>query len=124
METQSTQVKSGRRRRFSVEEKRRIVAEHRPTAADLAAQHRRRPRPLKLAGPSPLRDSVVELPSNGYSPWATTQLCARDPATATVCHETIYQAIYDGTLGLKPGEYLRSKRRRRNLHNPPHTKFS
>ena len=66
-----------------------------------------------LAADSRLRDRVVELVTKGYSPVATAALCARQPDDGMVCAETIYQAIYDGTLGLNASDCLRSRRARR-----------
>jgi IS30 family transposase len=59
--------------------------------------HARRPKPAKLAQPGPLRDGVLALLAQRWSP---RQIAARlrrefpDQAELRVSHETIYQAIY------------------------------
>ncbi len=93
-------------------------AAYRPGAAtNRAAAQRRRPKPGRLGTDNRLRARVIELVKAGNSPWATAMLCARDTTLGRVCHETIYQRIYDGTLGVKPDDCLRSKRRRRKHRN-------
>ena len=89
------------------------------TAGDAAATRRRRPKPLLLAGESPLQARVIDLLSSGYSPVATAALVGRQPDHRTVCAETLYQAIYAGTLGLKATECLRSRRPRRKKRRAP-----
>jgi IS30 family transposase len=87
---------------------------YRPATANITAREKqRRPKTPKLVGPSALADAVRARISEGNSPWATAQLCRRDPTLAPVCAETIYRAIYNGTLDLKPEQCLRSRRRRR-----------
>ncbi|MEZ5381610.1 MAG: IS30 family transposase [Microthrixaceae bacterium] len=87
------------------------------TAGHGAATRRRRPKVPLLALDSPLRTRVVGLVSKGFSPVATAALCGRHGGEGTVCAETIYRALYDGSLGLKPGDCLRSRRRRRKRRN-------
>ena len=83
------------------------------TAGDAATARRRRPKSSILSIEGTLRDVVIELLGEGFSPVATAALCAREDGPGTVCAETIYQAVYDGTLGLKATECLRSRRPRR-----------
>ena len=83
------------------------------TADDAAAVRRRRPKTPILSVESTLRDKVIELVSTGFSPVATAALCAGEADLGAVCAETIYQGVYDGTLGLKATACLRSRRPRR-----------
>ncbi|MFZ2548537.1 MAG: IS30 family transposase [Candidatus Microthrix subdominans] len=93
---------------------------YRPSVAgDAAASRRRRPKTLLFAVESPLRARVIELLSEGYSPVAAAALVCRQPDDGTVCAETLYQAVYGGTLGLKAAECLRSRRARRKRRRAP-----
>jgi len=86
---------------------------YRPAVAQHAAvRARRRPRLSILAVPSGIRDRVAGELKQGRSPvaiWA--DLVAENQPR--VCVETIYTAVYDGRLGVKPAECLRTRRRRR-----------
>ena len=93
---------------------------YRPVAADRCAQAcRRRPRTPLLGRPGPLRDRVRAELSVGRSPLAIwADLAAED--AERVCVETIYTAVYDGTLDLNATECLRrrqAKRRRRQTRH-------
>jgi IS30 family transposase len=48
----------------------------------------------------------------GFSPAACAARLRRSGAGA-ICHETIYRSVFDGSLGLKPSECLRTRRPRR-----------
>jgi transposase, IS30 family len=87
---------------------------YRPAIAERrASQYRLRPKPAKLAA-GPLRQRVINELSVGRSPYAIhADLAADTSIHTTVCVETIYQAVYRGTLGLKPAHCLRSRRPRR-----------
>jgi len=86
---------------------------YRPAVAQNAAvRARRRPRLSILAVPGGIRDRVATELRQGRSPvaiWA--DLVAENQPR--VCVETIYTAVYDGRLGVKPAECLRTRRRRR-----------
>jgi IS30 family transposase len=48
----------------------------------------------------------------GFSPAGCAARLRRSGAGA-ICHETIYRSVFDGSLGLKPSECLRTRRPRR-----------
>ena len=66
------------------------------TAGDAATARRRRPKSSILSIEGTLRDVVIELLGEGFSPVATAALCAREDGPGTVCAETIYQARPQG----------------------------
>ncbi len=81
---------------------------YRADPADTAARACRRGRPRRLADPV-LAAAVNKHLKAGYSPAGTARL------VGDVSTETIYQGIYDGTLGLDPTVVLRTRRPRRRL---------
>src|SRR5271157_6070114 len=93
---------------------------YRPTTADRrATKELRRPRARRLAEPGPLRDRVTAELKMGRSPvaiWADLVAEAVD----RVCVESIYAALYSGSLDLKPTECLRSRRPRRRRRQARH----
>lgn len=84
---------------------------YRPAVAHAAAcAALGRPRECRLAASGLLRDRVAAELRRGRSPYA---ICADMDAEAVVgrpCVETIYTAIYNGALGVKARECLRSRR--------------
>ncbi len=92
---------------------------YRPTKAQQRCdQQRRRPRPRQLDPGDPHRDRITAEPRLGRSPWAIRADLIAQGHENVPCVETIYQAIYDQRLGLKPTECLRTRRpRRRHRQN-------
>lgn len=90
---------------------------YRPAIADRTATAAQpRPRPRRLAADGPLRDRIITELTAGRSPWAIwADLVAE--GVATPCVETIYLSVYDGTLGLRPRDVLRTRRPRRRDRN-------
>lgn len=87
---------------------------YRPAAAERrAAKCRRRPRARCLAAPSELRTRVRAELALGRSPVAIRLDLDADDVAGRPCVETIYAAVYDGTLGVKARECLRMRRPRR-----------
>lgn len=87
---------------------------YRPAVAHAAAGVAlRRPRVSRLAVPGPLRDRVRGELVDGRSPYAIAADLAAEQVEGGVCTETIYTAVYDGTLGLKASACLRTRRARR-----------
>jgi IS30 family transposase len=87
---------------------------YRPAAADRRADRcRRRPRTRGLAEPSELRTRLRTELKLGRSPVAIRLDLDADEIAGRPCVESIYLAIYDGTLGVKPRECLRMRRPRR-----------
>ncbi len=62
---------------------------------------------------APLRERIATELRLGRSPVAIRSDLVAEDAPGRPCVETIYQAIYDGALGVRPSECLRSRRRRR-----------
>jgi len=95
---------------------------YRPAASQRRAERRRRrPRPRRLEGPGPLRDRIAAELRSGRSPAAVCADLAAEGVAGRPCCETVYQAVYCGALGLRPGECLRTRRRsrrRRGARNP------
>ena len=60
-----------------------------------------------------LRERIATELRLGRSPVAIWSDLVAEDAPGRPCVETIYQAIYDGALGVRPSECLRSRRRRR-----------
>jgi IS30 family transposase len=87
---------------------------YRPAAAQRRAHRcRRRPRARVLAEPSELRTRLQAEFRLGRSPVAIVLDLDADNVAGRPCVETIYLAVYDGTLGVKPRECLRMRRPRR-----------
>jgi transposase, IS30 family len=89
-------------------------------AAQVGASRRaRRPKTPKLCEPGPLRDRVTSELKAKRSPWA---ICADIGAEGgpSLCHETVYQAVYDGMLDVKARECLRWRRPRRRHRQARH----
>lgn len=87
----------------------------RDSYSPLAAQTRReelsrRRRPPKLSDPV-LAERVVDDLVAGFSPAATARRLAAEGTM--ISHETIYRAVYDGTIQVDPRVCLRSGRARR-----------
>jgi IS30 family transposase len=94
---------------------------YRPAMADRRAEAnrpRRRPRRLSVAGA--LRDRVRKELTEGRSPEAIWADLVAEGAGEMVCTETIYTAIYDGTLGIAATACLRSRRARRRHRQTRH----
>jgi IS30 family transposase len=95
---------------------------YRAAGADRRADRcRRRPRIRGLAEPSELRTRLRTELKLGRSPVAIVLDLDADEIAGRPCVETIYAAVYDGTLGVKPHECLRMRRprrRSRNTRNP------
>lgn len=93
-----------------------------PSAAQSRSEvMRRRPRPLKLSDPG-LAQRVTDLLGEGFSPAGTARLLAREGIG--VSHETIYQAVYDGTIKVDAAQCLRTgrtvrRRRKKDLTTNP-----
>jgi len=94
---------------------------YRPALAERRADKQRcRPRPHRLALAGPLRERVTAELTLGRSPVAIWADLVAEDATERVCPETIYAALYNGILDVKPTECLRMRRprrRRRQLRN-------
>lgn len=87
---------------------------YRPAAADLrAGRCRRRARGTMLATPGVLRERIRAELQLGRSPVAIVLDLDADGVTGRPCVETIYTAVYDGTLDVKARECLRMRRPRR-----------
>jgi IS30 family transposase len=94
---------------------------YRPAAADRRADRcRRRPRPRLLAEPSELRTRLQTELKLGRSPVAIVLDLTADEIEGRPCVETIYLAIYDGTLKIKPRQCLRMRRPRRRSRTARH----
>jgi IS30 family transposase len=78
-----------------------------------------RPKTPKLCEPGPLRERVTGELKVGRSPWA---ICAdlRAEDGPSLCHETVYQAVYGGKLEVKARECLRRRRPRRRARQQRH----
>jgi IS30 family transposase len=95
-----------------------------PSAADWAAwlRHRRSRRTPRLAAPGPLRERVLQLLRQRWSP---QQIAARlrvdfpDQPEMHVSHETIYQAIYLQARGNLRAEVARQVALRSGADRPP-----
>jgi len=74
---------------------------------------RRRPRTRRLAEPCELRTRLQTELRLGRSPVAIVLDLDAEQVTGRPCVETIYLAIYDGTLNVKPRDCLRMRRPRR-----------
>jgi IS30 family transposase len=93
---------------------------YRPALADrTAAKARRRVRPRRLATRGALRDRIIDELGEGRSPWAIWADLVAEGAER-VCVETIYAAVFDGTLDLKASACLRTRRPRRRSRQARH----
>jgi IS30 family transposase len=72
----------------------------------------KRPRQSLLIADSVLACLVRADLDEGFSPAGCAARLRRSGAGA-ICHETIYRSVFDGSLGLKPTECLRTRRPRR-----------
>lgn len=87
---------------------------YRPAAADRrAGRCRKRPRVRRLAAPGELRTRLQAELKLGRSPVAIVLDLDAEKVVGRPCAETIYLAVYDGTLGVRPRECLRMRRPRR-----------
>ncbi len=87
---------------------------YRPAAADRrAGRCRKRPRSRRLAEPSALRTRIEAELRLGRSPVAIVLDLDADEVAGRPCAESIYLAVYDATLDVKPRECLRMRRPRR-----------
>ena len=77
-----------------------------------ADKEARRPRVHLLIADPVLACLVRADLDQGFSPAGCAARLRRSGA-GTICHETIYRSVFDGSLGLKPTECLRTRRPRR-----------
>jgi len=95
---------------------------YRPSAAQRrAGRCRRRSRVRLLAEPGELRTRIQAELKLGRSPVAIVLDLDADEITDRPCPETIYLAVYDGTLGVTARECLRMRRPRRRSRTRRHT---
>ena len=95
--------------------------QYRPAVADKrAAKELCRPRERRLAVPGPLRDRVTTELRLGRSPAAIWADMVAEGDDQRVCVESLYAAVYDGTLDVKATECLRSRRPRRRRRQDRH----
>lgn len=81
-------------------------------AQQRADEESKRPR-LSLLIADPVLACLVRADlDEGFSPAGCAARLRRSGAGA-ICHETIYRSVFDGSLGLKPTECLRTRRPRR-----------
>ena len=88
---------------------------YRPAVADRRASNqlcRRRPR--RLATPGWLRDRVTAELTEGRSPEAIWADLRAEDTPQLMCVESIYRAVYAGTLTVKAADCLRSRRPHRH----------
>jgi len=83
------------------------------TAQRRAGRCRRRPRQRLLAQHGDLRTRIQTELESGRSPVAISLDLDAEGTTGRPCVETIYLAVYDGTLGVTARECLRMRRPRR-----------
>jgi len=85
-----------------------------PSAAQQrSVVQRSRPKRGRLDAGDPLRDRVTTELKQGRSPEAIWADLVAEGVRGRPCVETIYAAVYDGRLGVKPHQCLRTRRRRR-----------
>lgn len=95
-------------------------ANYRPALAQQrCARSRRRPRTPRLARPGPVRDRVTAELKLGRSPVAIWADLVAEQVAGTPCVETIYTAVYAGTLEVKATQCLRWRRPRRRCRQAP-----
>ena len=94
---------------------------YRPAAAERrAVACGRRPRTRRLAEHSELRTRIRAELTVGRSPVAIVLDLDAEGVADRPCVETIYAAVYDGTLDVKPRECLRMRRPRRRSRTARH----
>jgi IS30 family transposase len=94
---------------------------YRPALADgRAAKALCRARPRRLAMPGPLRDRVTAELKTGRSPSAIWADLVAEEVDDRVCVESIYAALYAGSLAAKPTDCLRSRRPPRRRRQARH----
>ena len=94
---------------------------YRPATADRQAERARcRPRPRRLEALGGLRDRVTAELGLGRSPVAVWADLVADGVKAPPCVETIYAAVYAGSLDVAAVDCLRSRRRRRRSRKSRH----
>jgi IS30 family transposase len=94
---------------------------YRPALADeRAARALRRPRPRRLAVLGALRDRVTTELKIGRSPFAIWADLVAQEIDDRVCVESIYTALYSGSLAARPSDCLRSRRPRRRSRQTRH----
>jgi IS30 family transposase len=81
-------------------------------AQQRADEEGKRPRPSLLIADPVLACLVRADLDEGFSPAGCAARLRRSGAGA-ICHETIYRSVFDGSLGVKPTECLRTRRPRR-----------
>jgi IS30 family transposase len=79
-----------------------------------------RQRECSLAAPGAVRDRVIVELRRGRSPYAIHADLAAEGVVGRPCVETIYTAVYNGALGVKARECLRSRRPRRRSRQARH----
>lgn len=84
-----------------------------------AGRCRRRPRERLLAEPGDLRTRIQTELTSGRSPVAIVLDLDAEAVVGRPCVETIYAAVYDGTLGVNARECLRMRRPRRRSRTRP-----
>jgi IS30 family transposase len=86
---------------------------YRATGAQHRADHERKRSRQSLLAADPVLACLVRADlDQGFSPAASAARLRRSGA-GSICHETIYRSVLDGSLGLKPAECLRTRRPRR-----------
>lgn len=94
---------------------------YRPAVAQRRAERSvERPRDRILSAPGALRDRVRTELLDGRSPEAIWADLIAEEIPGRVCVESIYTAVYDGTLDLKATECLRTRRPRRRSRQARH----
>lgn len=94
---------------------------YRPAVAERRSERcLRRPRAALLARPGELRDRVTRELKLGRSPEAIWADLVAEGAESRVCVETIYTAVYAGTLIVKARDCLRTRRPRRRGRQARH----
>jgi|CXWL01.1.fsa_nt_gi IS30 family transposase len=94
---------------------------YRPAAAHAAASTaRERPRECSLAAPGPVRNRIVAELRRGRSPYAIWADMDAEGVVDRPCVETIYTCVYNGSLGVKARDCLRSRRPRRRSRQARH----
>ena len=94
---------------------------YRPAVAERRSESQRcRPRQRRLGVEGALRDRVIAELALGRSPVAIWADLVAEEAAVRVCVETIYRAVYDGVLGVKATECLRTRRPRRRRRQARH----
>lgn len=94
---------------------------YRPALAQQAAQTAlARPRCPMLAQPTTVSARVAEELKAGRSPYAIWADLDAEQVAGRPCVETIYTAVYNGTMGVKARECLRTRRPRRRSRQDRH----